>query len=277
MPKITEGQFALGGLAVFAVWVFVVLPFLYPWPEAAYGNQRPADAQEQSNSVGDESPSLIALKLFTTTGRDEITKYCARHANKEEEEWAQKYVCDIKITDVYLAVFNFLLVMVTCGLIAVGVLTIRKMRITEERQLRAYVNIAQVRVEHLMGKARFYIEIRNYGQTPAYETTTESGVKLAKFPLVEELPLRAEPPAGKVIIGPGTPIHNMLPAQRQLTEAEIQQLRDGSMAIYVFGRIKYRDAFKRRRETLFRFLIGGEAGVRDDGICGACAEGNESD
>ena len=29
MPKISEGQFALGGLTGFAIWLFIVLPLLY--------------------------------------------------------------------------------------------------------------------------------------------------------------------------------------------------------------------------------------------------------
>ena len=36
MPNLSQGQFALGGLFIFAVWLFVVLPFLYgPPPRVA--------------------------------------------------------------------------------------------------------------------------------------------------------------------------------------------------------------------------------------------------
>jgi hypothetical protein len=41
MPKLSEGQFALGGLTVFAVWIFVVLPFLHSTPAHAVTTNDP--------------------------------------------------------------------------------------------------------------------------------------------------------------------------------------------------------------------------------------------
>jgi hypothetical protein len=44
MPKISEGQFALGSLTVVAVWLFVVLPFLHSTPaNALTAEERLAD------------------------------------------------------------------------------------------------------------------------------------------------------------------------------------------------------------------------------------------
>ena len=37
MPKITEGQYALGALTIFSVWVFVALPFLNQTPAVVGG------------------------------------------------------------------------------------------------------------------------------------------------------------------------------------------------------------------------------------------------
>jgi hypothetical protein len=41
MPKLSEGQFALGALTVFAVWIFVGLPFLHSTPAHAVSNNDP--------------------------------------------------------------------------------------------------------------------------------------------------------------------------------------------------------------------------------------------
>jgi hypothetical protein len=279
MPKITEGQFALGGLFTFAVWLFVVLPFLYPCPEPVYGNERPANAQEQTNSIRDESPSFVALKLFTTAGRNEIGKYCAQKSNKEEEEWTHKYVCDIKITDVYLAIFNFLLVIVTAGLIAAGILTVRQMRTTEERQLRAYIfPVEAVLTQFTAGEVlKCRITTKNTGQTPAYRLRHMAIIGLVDFPPQEPLPeCEASESISKTNLGPGGDIHKFGETKFPLTEAAVTRLKGGTAAIYVFGRIDFTDAFGGQRWVKYRCMTGGDIGFNTEGRLGICLDGNET-
>jgi hypothetical protein len=57
MPKISEGQFALGSLLVMSVWIFVVLPFLYVVPtienpRQTYHDERYQSAQAEPRGTG---------------------------------------------------------------------------------------------------------------------------------------------------------------------------------------------------------------------------------
>ena len=64
MPKLSEGKFALGGLAIFAVWVFAVLPVLYyPPPRFAETNRlhsSPKAAEEAAQDL-EIKKSLLSL------------------------------------------------------------------------------------------------------------------------------------------------------------------------------------------------------------------------
>src|SRR6516164_5104049 len=135
MPKFSQGTVALAALIAFALWSFVVLPLLYyPRYEAPNYHNRSVHGETQSGST---EPSLILYKVFTQTGRNEISRYCTNDSQQEQHDWAHKYICDVRISDVYIAVFTGLLALVTIGLIIVGFFTIRQMVFTERRQLRA--------------------------------------------------------------------------------------------------------------------------------------------
>ena len=190
MRRITEGQYVLGALTAFAVWIFVVLPLLYyPRQETPNDYRGAAQSEQQPDSIGEQPPAFIALKLFTTAGRDEIAKYCAVNASKQKKDWTREYICDVKLTDAYIAAFNGLLVFVTCGLIGVGYFTIRRMRITERRQLRAYV-FATVQDFQSEGNGwKYTIAFTNSGQTPAHDFTQTTMCNIFAHPPVEGISL----------------------------------------------------------------------------------------
>jgi len=253
MPRVTEGQFALGGLAALAIWTLVILPLLYyPRQETPHGDRQAALGEQNADSVGDTPPAFATLKLFTAAGRNEIAAYCGRERQNESDDWARKYVCDIKITDAYLALFNFLLVLVTGGLIAVGYFTIRKMRITEELQLRAYIAIDGGFVQlNQNGTVTFTVSVKNSGQTPAYEFRSWSSMEIATAPPFAR---RGESNIAS-IVGPGSLTHfggAMNPAPALLNAVTANQ-----QAIYVWGYVTYRDIFKRRRLFNYRCTMQG--------------------
>jgi hypothetical protein len=269
VPRITEGQFALGGLAAFSLWLFVILPLLYNYPrqETPQSNRQAAQSEQKADGVGNVPPSFVTLKLFTAAGRNEIAAYCAADTKEQENNWANRYVCDIKITDAYLALFNFLLVIVTGGLIGVGFLTIWKMKDTEERQLRAYVfaepgNLQQGMgmsagpgIAHHVPRWRFDVKFSNSGQTPAYAfrqftvaDVLNEPVSEASFLFEPEEPIsRAPLPAGAVVNTTNT---------FELSAADVVDIRAGRKSFYVFGSVEFTDAFKRQRRVRFRFIHG---------------------
>jgi hypothetical protein len=262
MPKCSEGKIALGGLAAIFVWAFVILPLLYyPVPKSAHNDQRPADGQHEANNVGNEPPAFVALKLFTLAGRNEIAQYCGAHTEQERQDWTQKYVCDIKITDAYIAVFNGLLVLVTFGLIAVGVLTIRKMRVTEERQLRAYVSDTPSGMRFSKVDKAFAVVFvnENHGQTPAGKMRHFTTIELIEHPLPNDFILTppARDRASTVTLFPGSK-REATSKERKFTDAELLEAFDGTkLRFYFFAITRYEDVFKTTHETRLCVNIGG--------------------
>jgi hypothetical protein len=62
-----------------------------------------------------------------------------------------------------------------------------------------------------------------------------------------------------------------------LTPEEVQGLRDGTMAIYCYGEVRYRDVFKKAQWTRYRAMYSihsGIIGIGTDLIY--CEEGNEA-
>jgi hypothetical protein len=119
--------------------------------------------------------------------------------------------------------------------------------------------------------------IKNSGQTPAYEVVNEGHICIQEFPLNSDLPF--EPSSRfitKTAIPPGGITTKNL-AMRPLTQKEVSQLRNGTMAIYVYGKIIYKDTFGKSRFTNFRvmhFAAAQSIGI-GTGLT-ICEEGNEA-
>lgn len=89
MRKLSEGQFALGGLAVLAVWLLVVLPLLHRDPQ-------------QTPQVKAEQHSQVSVK-------GEQEGHASRHADEAEEGtefWPPVSGYRLKITDTMLVAFT---------------------------------------------------------------------------------------------------------------------------------------------------------------------------
>ena len=152
--------------------------------------------------------------------------------------------------------------------------------ISTERQLRAYLFVDTIDVMNVAEtddppekRSNAYrnrpetgpmahVIVRNSGQTPGYDVVHWGCIELAPYPqsgpLVEPSPpnhvSRSIVPAGSVL--PKTP---MLP--NALSETEIRGLQDSTLAIYIHGFIKYRDAFGTVRESRYRFRHNGLTGI----------------
>lgn len=137
-----------------------------------------------------------------------------------------------------------------------------------ERQLRAYVNVSAAQ-SRWSPTLRALIEIKNSGQTPGYDLThwTATG-----FGTSDRADFSDDPPRQASVLGAGgtqtteTPV---APGNGTIHEA----FRSGSVTMFVWGRIDYRDAFGVRRMTAYRlrWVDGG-----DDGRLVVCDEGNSA-
>ena len=161
----------------------------------------------------------------------------------------------LKITDSLLVVFTALLFTATLFLYCATRSLVTGAEETARRQLRAYISLVKaIQVENTVnpGLAAYATTIRNSGQTPAYEITSWWGIGVQKHPLTGRLGPPPNPtPGSDVILGNGAEQGNKEEVRTQFSPREMQDVRSGVAAIYVWGRIEYRDCFNHRHFTNF--------------------------
>jgi len=207
--------------------------------------------------------------------------YCTREYPDKNNKWLQEFLCGVKITDVIIAVFSILLFFATAGLIVVGWMQARRMRVTARQQLRAYVFVDNITIGNVTTPLAWEVgssykptgaeivntslgpvvsmTIKNTGQTPAHNVINWGEIALREFPLRGDLATKQRTSSHFVT-------KSSIPANGISTKAfimgtplladEVGDLKRGTKAIYVYGYILYRDAFGRRRKTNYRFIHG---------------------
>jgi hypothetical protein len=139
--------------------------------------------------------------------------------------------------------------------------TIGVMKDTAERQLRAYVsaNKGSITIDGTT-KIKFFLRLRNSGQTPAYKLSTKPKPVIYRppGPLVFDT-IDKDMNMGAVI-GPGGvfKINAWKDMAEGAPDAEaarliIDSIDNGAAILYVHGRADYEDVFEKTRTLYFRF------------------------
>jgi hypothetical protein len=155
--------------------------------------------------------------------------------------------------------------------------TVRIMNDTAEKQLRAYVYpVAAIRHRDGIGAPYIKLEIKNAGQTPAYDCIRYAVEAIS--PTFPQLPENFETiPVDvrkfKSPIPPGESVEIVADAI-PLNPDQLNQIRESRAAVYLFGKITYR-TFGKDRESTFRLVCVGENIVR--GLFAISEEGNAAD
>lgn len=127
------------------------------------------------------------------------------------------------------------------------------------RQLRAYVNVTNVKAEGIQPgiKPRFEIEINNGGQSPAYACTIQTFFHYCEGcdPDYVKIPMRGSGRRSNTAILPGKPSFSGLPSDRALETGEYLQILSGVGTFVFGGYVAYRDIFGRHHRTLFRYFV----------------------
>ena len=124
-----------------------------------------------------------------------------------------------------------------------------------------------------------YIQIKNTGQTPAFEVRHWGDICFREHPLLSELPLPAPAEIESIpsfVLDPGIISTKRRYIGQPLSPTQIADLRVAKAAVYVYGVIHYTDAFKVKRITKYRFkhnILTGPLGVTTD--LTFCENGNE--
>jgi len=221
-----------------AVAVLMALVVGLGWLDRSQQPPKAVNENQGTTASNYEPGALTPFRIFTSDGLKEITKYCNSYPDNEKKKWPQIYHCDLRITDVYIAVFSGLLVIVTGGIVWVGFQQYRDTRILQ----RAYISVNPSGLDtdtygHLIGHVAF----ENVGHLPARDifwkieiAASDNGDNwIPKKLSRSNLEGRAVLPVGakwKMGSGPCLP----RPAQRW-------------EYVFVWGRIEYTDGFNNSR------------------------------
>jgi hypothetical protein len=132
---------------------------------------------------------------------------------------------------------------------------------TAQQQLRAYIVIsAMEKVTDPSFPNHVTVEINyiNAGQTPAYEIELVANIDIREYPLKTGLPNVAAAKTATRILGPKIGNHTRIKTRVPLRPEDEAAIVAGNKAVYVWGRIDYRDIFEERRFIEFSSTSEGE-------------------
>jgi hypothetical protein len=147
---------------------------------------------------------------------------------------------------------------------------------TAKRELRAYVFVHDAVIEsaHAGRMPRAQIPIKNYGKTPAYEikVSINMGYDAA---LRGDAPEREANSLGH--LGPGADLTADVEFGQSLSVPQYNAMMGGGAYLFVYGRIRYVDAFGMERYTRFGLRIGNTARAAQTGLASTGGEWNTTD
>lgn len=246
-----------------------------PPPKATQSAQRAAQSDQEGDGL-----YYARLRAYVNA----TANYCTSERPNAASEWRKQFICDSKITDVIIAALTTFLMIFTGLLVWVGY----RQEKTTRRQMRAFVYVnegAVFNVAHPVYPLPGYkptgaeivsptegpfarLTIKNSGSTPAFRVAHWGGIHVAEFPLKSELPpIRLTKRAPHSALPPDSVNTKWVRFPQPLTAQQIEGLRNGTVAIWVYGEITYRDAFRRKhvsRYRLFHNLGAGTIGISTD-------------
>jgi len=109
-----------------------------------------------------------------------------------------------------------------------------------ERSLRAYVFPTEIKVENVKTSTPVvaFVEVKNSGQTPAYNFICQAKMTAGEFPQTD-FSVSEEAGLPVAYLGPGNSTWFTPRGDRVLTGEQAEQITQGTAAIYVFGEIHY--------------------------------------
>lgn len=284
--------------------IVAVLISQYAWSEnPAPGAAKAGKPQQAQSAKGEnkgasdkqlaEKTPLIINNIFSPneakTPSNNDSKNCC-----EESSWKGIWEAIAAIATAILAVITWFLVVYTKQLWASTAKIANDTKESSERQLRAYVHVSHSMISASETKeappatlqiiregAYVFSEIKfkNAGKTPAHDCVSHIGIHLADWPLKEVLPKLSFDESdrlSKLSLGPGMKRLSRACSGLPLDAEKLGFLKSGGKAIFIYGAIRYRDAFNGTHTTHFRYYTGGPVGINSNNLA-AHPEGNEAD
>lgn len=152
-------------------------------------------------------------------------------------------------------------------------------RDTAKRQLRAYIGVTASSISISPDNKGFIIqvELKNAGQTPAYEVAIMGESFGADYPLTNERAFGPLEDGHRCPLYPGDSLYGVYALKAEGVSADLvmkQVQTSGNMGLYVQGLCEYLDAFGERHTTQFRYVCGGRIALTSGMIMHAALTGN---
>jgi hypothetical protein len=212
--------------------------------------------EDRGQQAAPASHPLAGVPEISANGGDRKSQSKAKERSEQGTEfWSPLYGYSLKVTDTLLVSITFLLFLATLALWLATRKLVRGAEDTAERQLRAYVTVIGGSLCIQNKTIHGVLELKNSGQTPAYELTIWSQMKIqpSDETFVEEPPRHDDSTLAKIVVGPGSTTNPRdrleIPADNDIS---LPAIRNGKAWVYIWGRIDYRDAFKCKRFAEFR-------------------------
>lgn len=288
-----RGHIALGGIAAAA---FLVLTLVLYLPQSPWNIEKNRQQQQaQTEYPKDEDAALesrIWLGRILENGRPQIAAKDGENTNAKVEDYTT--ALDLRAqwstaiaTAEMVSLTRLQILFSILGLIALGYTlyltresvraanrTADEAKLSSERQLRAYVNIFHAWIDwkgHNPPRAK--LKIKNFGSTPAYKMKAWIGTAVGETAF-------GNPPSdlkmGVFDLGP-TAEYELDSDFGQVLENKKIEIMTRKVPIFVWGKITYTDAFKEKRETVFRLSMPMHDGADHSSVgLEPCENGNHS-
>lgn len=154
-------------------------------------------------------------------------------------------------------------------------------RESSEKQLRAYITVHEAAAywkpkepdDVTIKVVRVRLVLRNTGQTPA--TAFLARVYTADMPPASATFPEPAIPDSVGVVGPAQANSCDFETQVENMSGVVRAWKANERAFFVWGEIRYIDAFKTQRWTKFRYIMAREGISDGEGKLRPCAEGNE--
>lgn len=229
------------------------------------------DSSEQEHAVYRYQPAEKSRRVIFAPAKLPAAGYQPNCENPNQREdadlcaqWAavQQVAESNRLTSVNLRLGIFTLILSMLGTWLL-VWTLAETRATSRRELRAYLFPERVGIFHVLDGTKLTrfigsrIHIKNSGQTPAYNVRHWNEIRIEEFSKESSLAIDTSLGAFSNPVPPNGEFHKRRDTTKKLTREQIRGLKNGTLVIYVYGRILYEDTFGVERLTEYRFAWSG--------------------
>jgi hypothetical protein len=209
---------------------------------------RPYHGGYNQNNASQKSAPSAPVVVPVAPANDESKT--ANDAERDDAEQAPRSIWE-RITG------DPLMALLTVGLLFFAGWQTIISRTTARQQLRAYIALKDASADRNGLKLSAVVQLANVGQTPAKDVQVGCTFLLVSPDKMSELRdyQYAEQHTGGAVWGPGLDL-GPVKTERTLTNDEaLKAITNKTALIVLVGRVDYTDVFKRKRWTVFRYVM----------------------